>query len=187
VTKTGEQPALAEGDRVPAFTLAQNQNGKPVQLSDYRGDVLAMTFIYTSCPIPDYCPLMSRNFAQLQDLLPARLTNGRTPDAELLSVSFDPKTDTPQVLRDYAGRYTDDLSNWTFATGTPKQVQHVTGLFGVFTEQQEGQITHSLRTVVIGPEGRVRELRRGNDWTPQAVLEAIERVAREKEGEREGR
>jgi protein SCO1/2 len=171
-TKTSERPALQRGDRVPAFTLSQDQNGEAVHLSDYEGDVLVLTFIYTRCPIPDYCPLMSKNFAQLQDMLPPALQD----DVHLLSVSFDPERDTPPVLRDYAQRYTDDLSNWTFATGTEAEVRQVTDRFGVFTEQEEGQIVHSLRTALIGPDGRVRALWRGNDWAPQEVLAEVKRV-----------
>ena len=175
--QTGAPQPIRVGVEVPGFTLSQNQNGKPVRLADYRGDVLVLTFIYTRCPLPDYCPLMSKNFARLQGMIPPRLDDGQAPDVELLSISFDPKNDTPQVLSDYAQRYTDDLSNWTFATGTPQQVERVTGLFGVFTEQQDGQITHGLRTVVIGPDGRIRERWRGNDWTPKQVLGAVRRVA----------
>lgn len=171
-TQSSDRRALQRGDEVPDFTLSQDQNGEPVRLSDYEGEALLLTFIYTRCPIPDYCPLMSKNFAQLQERIPPGLED----QVELLSVSFDPEHDTPQVLRDYAQRYTDDLSNWTFATGTSQEVQRVVDLFGVFTEQQQGQIVHNLRTVLIGPEGRVRETWRGNDWEPRQVLEEVRRV-----------
>ena len=171
-TRRSEKPALQEGDAVPGFTLSRDHNGRRVRLSDYEGQALAMTFVYTRCPLPDYCPLMSKNFAQLQDMIPAELKS----DVELLSISFDPEHDTPQVLSGYAQRYTSDLSNWTFATGTQEEVRQVTGLFGVFTEQAEGQIVHDLRTALIGPNGRVREIWRGNDWQPKDVLHAAERA-----------
>ena len=164
---------VREGAQMPGFTLSQDQNGEPVRLAGYEGQTLVLTFIYTRCPLPDYCPLMSKRFATLQDLIPATLDG----QVELLSISFDPEHDTPQVLSDYAARYTGDLSNWTFATGTKKEVQRVTGLFGVLTQQEGGQITHNLTTALIGPQGRVREIWRGNDWTPRAVLEDVKRVA----------
>ena len=170
--ESSERLPIRVGARVPAFTLSRDQNGEPVQLSDYAGQALVLTFIYTRCPLPDYCPLMSRRFAKLQERIPANLKD----DVELLSISFDPEHDTPQVLSDYAARYTSDLSNWTFATGTEAQVQRVAGFFGVFTQQEGGQITHNLTTALIGPDGRVRELWRGNDWTPQEVLAEVRRV-----------
>ena len=171
--RTGAPQPIRVGVEVPGFTLSQNQNGKPVQLADYRGDVLVLTFIYTRCPLPDYCPLMSKRFATLQEQIPPKLKE----QVELLSISFDPEYDTPPVLTDYAARYTSDLSNWTFAKGTKEQIERVPGLFGVFTEQEGGQITHNLTTVLIGPEGTLREVWRGNDWQPADVVADIKRVA----------
>jgi protein SCO1/2 len=170
---TGGPQMLQTGDRVPANVTLTSQAGEKIQLGDYRGQALALTFIYTRCPLPDYCPLMSKQFATLQPQLRERYGD----DVQLLSISFDPAYDTPNVLRDYAARYTDRLDTWTFATGDSTQVQRATELFGVFTKTTDGdEITHNLTTALIGPEGRVRRLWRGNDWTPEDVRQAVGQV-----------
>lgn len=166
---------LKQGDRVPADLTLTSQAGGSVQFGDYRGRALVLTFIYTRCPLPTYCPRMSKQFAALQP--PLRKRYGQK--VQLLSISFDPAYDTPAVLRDYAARYTDRLDTWTFATGDSTQIQRVTGRFGVFTKQEGGQITHNLTTALIGPDGRVRRLWRGNDWTPEDVLQAVGQVMKE--------
>lgn len=170
---TGGPQMLQTGDRVPANVTLTSQAGEKIQLGDYRGQALALTFIYTRCPLPNYCPLMSKQFATLQPQLRERYGD----DVQLLSISFDPAYDTPNVLRDYAARYTDRLDTWTFATGDSTQVQRATELFGVFTKTTDGdEITHNLTTALIGPEGRVRRLWRGNDWTPEDVRQAVGQV-----------
>ena len=164
---------LQRGDRVPADLTLTNQAGEPVQIGDYRGQALVLTFIYTRCPLPNYCPLMSKRFATLQPQLREQFG----ADVQLLSISFDPAYDTPKVLREYASKYTDRLDTWTFATGDSTQVQRATELFGVFTQQKDSdEITHNLTTALIGPDGRVRRLWRGNDWAPEDVRQAVERV-----------
>lgn len=164
---------LEVDDLVPDLRLT-DQEGEPFRLSDYHGRALVLTFIYTRCPIPDYCPLMSRNFQRLQP----KLEEAFGDRAQLLSVSFDPAYDTPEVLRDYAARYTDDLTNWTFATGSPEEVGQATALFGVFTEETGNQFVHNLTTALIGPDGRLRQLWRGNDWEPEEVLPAVRETLR---------
>ena len=164
---------LQEGDRVPAGLTLVNQASESLQIGDYRGQTLVLTFIYTRCPLPNYCPLMSKQFATLQPQLRERYGE----EAQLLSISFDPAYDTPQVLREYASKYTDRLDTWTFATGDSTQVQRATELFGVSARKTaEDEITHNLTTALIGPEGRVRRLWRGNDWAPADVQQAVARV-----------
>lgn len=168
---TADVPLLQAGDQVPAFRLT-SQDGEPVRSADYRGKALVVTFIYTRCPLPNYCPLMSEQFAALQPRLKQRFGER----ARLLSISFDPKHDTPAVLRRYARRYIDSTAAvpWTFATGTEEEIGRVTSLFGVFTSDGPGgEIQHNLTTAVIGPEGRVERIWRGNDWTPQEVMDAV--------------
>ncbi len=176
INPKGEQGAqmLQTGDRVPADLTLTSQTGETFQIGDYRGQALVLTFIYTRCPLPNYCPLMSKQFATLQSQL--RKQYGQK--VQLLSISFDPAYDTPKVLREYASQYTGRLDNWTFATGDSTQIQRATQLFGVFTQKKDSdEITHNLTTALIGPEGRVRRLWRGNDWTSEDVRQAVERVA----------
>ncbi len=164
---------LQRGDRVPADLTLTNQAGESIRISDYRGQALVLTFIYTRCPLPNYCPLMSKQFATLQPQF--REQYGQ--QVQLLSISFDPAYDTPTVLREYASKYTDRLDTWTFATGDSTQVQRAAQLFGVFTKEEENdEITHNLTTALIGPEGRVRRLWRGNDWTAEDVRQAVAQV-----------
>ncbi|MFP4228553.1 MAG: SCO family protein [Salinivenus sp.] len=167
----GPRP-LEEGDRLPSDVTLVDQNGDPFEMADFRDQVLVLTFIYTSCPLPDFCPLMSQRFERLQPSLRDRFG----ADVQLLSISFDPENDSPEVLRDYAADYTDRLDTWTFATGDTSQVNRVTGLFRVYTEQEEGEITHNLVTAVVEPDGTVRRIFRGNDWTPEDVTRTVEQV-----------
>lgn len=171
-TQSGGSRRLQEGDRVPTDMTLTNQAGEPVRLGDFRGQVLVLTFIYTRCPLPNYCPRMSKQFATLQPKLREQFGTR----VHLLSVSFDPAYDTPTVLRNYASKYTDRLDTWTFATGDSTEIGRITSHFGVFTKREDGQITHNLTTAVIGSDGTVRRLFRGNDWTPEDVLRAVRRV-----------
>lgn len=165
------QRMLQTGDRVPADLTLTNQAGESLRLGDFRGQALVLTFIYTRCPLPNYCPRMSKQFATLQPQLREQFGTR----VHLLSVSFDPAYDTPRVLRDYASRYTDRLDTWTFATGDSTEVRRIASHFGVFTKAEGGEITHNLVTAVIGPDGTVRRLFRGNDWTPDDVLRTVKR------------
>ncbi|MGI9176113.1 MAG: SCO family protein [Rhodothermales bacterium] len=169
---------LIAGDTVPDFTLV-DQAGDTLRMSDYAGQTVVLTFIYTRCPIPEYCPLLSQRFKTLQP----RLQERYGPDVQLLSVSIDPAYDTPDVLRAYAQRYTDNLETWTFATGTLEQVARVAGLFGLYYEPSgEAVIDHSLATAVIDPAGRVGRVWRDNDWTPEDALRAVARAEGVDEG-----
>lgn len=163
---------LQEGDRVPADLTLTTQAGEPIRLGEFRGQVLVLTFIYTRCPLPNYCPLMSRQFAALQPKLRKQFGS----KVHLLSVSFDPAHDTPAMLRDYASRYTDRLDTWTFATGDSAEVARITNRFGVFTKTEGEEITHNLVTAVVGPDGTLKRLFRGNDWSLTDVLTAVRKV-----------
>ena len=157
---------LEAGDEVPDVELV-DQDGRAVRLSDYRGKALVLTFIYTECPLPDFCPLMSQQFAALQPKLKSTFGDS----AQLLSISFDPENDTPAVLTDYAQKHTDDTDTWTFATGaTPAQLEKAKEAFGITTMEKQGQTIHNLVTALIGPDGRLVWTWRGNDWTPEDIL-----------------
>lgn len=163
-----ETDRVQTGERVPEFTLT-NQDGKRVQLSDYKGKAVVLTFIYTRCPIPNFCPRMSNNFAELQQ----RLRDEFGAKAQLLSITMDPEFDTPAVLKDYATRYDADHATWTFATGTREQTDYAGSLFGLIQESVGGLINHDLRTVLISPEGRMVHLWKSNVWTPYEVQRMV--------------
>ncbi len=158
------------GESVPDFSLV-DQNGHPFRLKDLRGKAVVLTFIYTRCPLPNFCPLMSRNFESLQE----RFARDLPGKVQLLSISFDPKFDTPATLKQYGAAFQQNDKDWTFATGTPEQVDRVTGLFGLIREPSNGFINHDLRTALISPEGKLVHVWRSNVWTPYEV----ERMVRE--------
>lgn len=171
---SGTAPLLAPGDTIPPFTLV-NQDGEAFEAADFEGKVLLLTFIYTRCPLPDFCPLLSRNFQVLQP----RLIERYDDRVHLLSISFDPSHDTHEVLHGYARRYTDDTRHWTFATGSPEAIARVAGSFGVFYTASGEEFDHNLATALIGPDGRLRRLWRGNHWQPEEVLETVEEMLEE--------
>lgn len=182
-TGSGSQGGDAEreaqpGDAVPNFSLI-NQDGKKIRLSEYRGRALVLTFIYTRCPLPDYCPLMSENFKAIEkELKKDEALYNRT---HLLSISFDTAYDTPKVLKSYGGAYTENytsekFTHWEFATGTPEEIRDVAGFFGLRYYNESGQIVHGLRTAIITPDGKVYKVYRGNEWKAEEVLREIQAV-----------
>ena len=158
------------GDEVPNFTLV-NQSGKTIQFQQFRGKPLLLTFIYTRCPFPDYCPRMSNNFAQVMQQL--QKDPKAFGEAQLLSISIDPEHDKPAVLRSYGERYVGRVdprfAHWEFASGSPEQVRKIADFFGLAYNQKDGQIVHGLVTVLIGKDGRVVKVYSGNDWKPDEV------------------
>ena len=164
------------GDEVPNYTL-RNQDGKEIRLHNYRGKALLLTFIYTRCPLPEYCTLMSNNFAQVDRQLQQNPeVYART---HLLSISIDPKFDTPQVLRSYGAahteRYEDEtFAHWEFASGD--QVKDLAQFFGLRYFTEKDQIIHGLKTVIIKPDGKVAKVYTGNDWKPEDVVNELKRV-----------
>ncbi len=157
------------GQQVPDFALL-DQHGRPFHLHDFRGQAVVLTFIYTRCPLPNFCPLMSKNFASLQERFRKQMP-GRV---HLLSISFDPEFDTPETLRRYASLYQQGDTDWTFATGTPQQINAVTSLFGLIREASNGFINHDLRTALISPEGKLVHVWRSNVWTPYEVQRMVQ-------------
>jgi protein SCO1/2 len=169
---TGELAEPEIGASVPAVSLV-NQDGKRINLQQYRGRALVITFIYTRCPLPDYCTLMSNNFAEIKRELDKSPETGA--GAHLLSITLDPAHDTPQVLRSYGAAHTENyrdenFARWEFATGTPAEIQRTANFFGMSYKQDGDQITHSLRTAVIAPDGKLYKMYRGNEWKPAEIL-----------------
>jgi protein SCO1/2 len=161
------------GQEVPDFALI-NQDGKRIHLHQYHGKALLLTFIYTRCPLPNYCPLMSKNFAEI--LADVRSDPKLGATTRLLSISIDPEYDKPAVLRAYglgcAGN-SHPFDQWEFASGTPEQVRKVAEFFGLKYWTEGGQIVHALVTAIVGPNGKVVQLYGGNDWKPDQVLSEL--------------
>ncbi len=166
------------GQSVPDFTLT-NQDGKRIAIKDFKGKALAITFIYAQCPLPEYCIKMSTSFSDLAKILNA--------DAELkgklalLSISFDPARDTPAKLRSYGlgymGQGATDLGVWQLAVGKDAEVRKIADFFGLRYEVDQNdktQINHSLRTAVIGPDGKVTKIFPGNEWTVADLKNELE-------------
>lgn len=178
-----EQPtdahAVKPGDVVPDFALV-NQDGKPIRLRQFKGKTLLLTFIYTRCPLADYCPLMSNNFAEVDRELKK---NAKLYDStHLLSITIDPEYDTPKVLRSYGGAYTENYTSetfkhWEFATGTMDQVKAVAQFFGLTYYPEKDQLIHSLRTAIITPDGKVAKIYTGNEWKPAEALSDLQQTA----------
>ncbi|HEX2918215.1 MAG TPA: SCO family protein [Edaphobacter sp.] len=168
------------GDPVPDFHLV-NQNGRTIQLDQFRGKVLVATFIYTRCPLEDYCPRMTHNFAEIDKTLAKDAALYKR--THLLSISFDPKYDTPSVLKSYGesymGRDTKGaFAHWDFAVPPANELDKVLEFFGVGVTPGENQtLTHSLSTAVIGKDGKITAWYPSNDWTPEEVVEAIKKAA----------
>jgi protein SCO1/2 len=178
--KADGSPVAAPGQPVPDFTLL-NQYGRLIHLHQYRGRALLLTFIYTRCPLPDYCPLTSRNFAELDRAL--RREPSLYPKTALLSISIDPEYDRPAVLRKYGLTYTDakgpnPFDQWELATGSPREIKAVAGFFGLDYYPQGNQIVHSLRTALIAPDGRIAKTYSGNEWKPAEVLRDLAALRR---------
>jgi protein SCO1/2 len=160
---------LRNGDAVPPMALI-DQDGKGMTSADWRGHATVVTFIFTRCPMPEFCPLVAAKFKRLQDVTAA---DARLKDVRLVSVTLDPEHDTPAVLRDYGIAKGADFARWRFGTGAPEQVAAFTRAFAVHTERNGPLLDHTLATALVGSDGRVVEVWRGNQWEPREVLDAL--------------
>jgi len=167
---------VALGAAVPDFVLTDQAN-RSVRLSDFRGRVVVVDFIYTRCPLPDVCPRLSANFAYLAKRLVAP-TAGR--DLELLSVTIDPQFDTPAALTEYARRYGADGESWRFLTGPLDQIREVAGMFGLVYWAEEGSITHTAATAVIARDGKLTAVIEGAGYRATQLRDLVEHTMREK-------
>lgn len=171
---------LRPGDTVPDFQMI-NQNGQRIHLAQYRGKVLLLTFIYTRCPLNDFCPRMSRNFAEIEQ----QLTTDKemASKTHLLSISFDTAYDKPAVLRSYGEAYTgnynkEKFTHWEFAATNAQTLTKMTAFFDVGVTGSDPQsIVHTLSTVMIGADGKVLEWLPTNDWKPADVLAEMRKAA----------
>ena len=162
------------GDAVPDFKLT-NQSGRPIHFGQFKGKALLVTFIYTRCPMPDFCPKMNHNFAEVDKALAA--DSSAYAHTHLLSISFDPKNDTPSVLKDYAQAYAGvgaKFTHWEFAVPPAKELAPLTQWFDVgISPADDGTITHSLSTVLIDKDGKVTAFYPSNEWTPAEVAQKM--------------
>jgi protein SCO1/2 len=189
VRKTGEAPLdtppaapsatselLKPGDQVPSSPFL-DQSGKKRAFADFKGSVVAVTFIYTKCPLPTFCPRMDRNFAQVQQTIKS---DASLKNVHLVTVSFDPITDTPPVLRKHARELNADLTRWTFLTGERDDIDKFSARFGVAVTRAQDDprdITHNLRTAIVDADGKLVKVYTGNEWTPAQLIQDLKAVA----------
>jgi protein SCO1/2 len=158
--------AIAIGDEVPDFNLIDERD-RPARLSDFRGKLIAIDFIYTRCPLPDVCPRLSANFALLQKTFGPRIV--------LLSITIDPDHDTPEVLREYATRWRADSNTWHFLTGPPDAIRKVGADFGLVYFAEEGAVTHTSATALVSPDGRLVARLEGSTYTTRQLIDLVSR------------
>lgn len=162
-------PVLKEGAEVADAPFLDESN-RPRSMRDWQGHRVALTFIYTRCPVPDFCPLMDRHFVALQEAVRQRQD---LADVHLLTVTLDPDYDRPSILKAHAARLRADPAVWSFLTGDAEAMKTFAGQFGIYSEPDRddpSQVIHSLRTAVIGADGRLVRITGGNEWTPPDIL-----------------
>ncbi len=159
------------GEPVPDFTLT-DQDGRPVSLSAMRGKVVAVTFIYTRCPLPDYCPRMITNLQAVARRFPDLVGD----EVALVAITFDPQYDTPTRMKEYANVFQADRPGWHFLTGDLPDIERVCGMFGVEFWPEEGLITHTLRTAVIDREGKLAAAVEGKDYSGRQLSDLVAQV-----------
>jgi protein SCO1 len=170
----------APGEDIPDFSFT-NQDGRRISLHQYRGKVVLVTFIYTRCPFPDFCPRMSSNFDEIEKQLNA---NPALANVDLLSISFDPEHDTPKVLREYgfSVAHTHDPAlflRWEFAVPRAADLPKIADFFGLTLTPQNGVIIHNLSTAVIGRDGKIANWYHGGDWQVSDLMkDAADALAR---------
>ncbi len=170
-------PELKSGDLLPDYSLTA-EDGKQIHFSDFHGRALAFTFFFTRCPLPNYCPLMNRNFAATRELISA-MPHAPT-NWQFLSISFDPGFDTPETLRNYASVYRgDNADRWLFAAASTNTLACLAPSLDLMIMRDGGNIvSHSMRTVVLDPQGRIFRQLDDNKWTPQELAGAMLEAAR---------
>ncbi len=185
--KPGQAPppvkenVAVEGKEMPDFALT-NQDGKEISLKDFKDKTWALTFIYSECPLPNFCIAMSKNFSDLANQIAK--DDALKEEIKLLSISFDPKRDTPEKLKSYGLGYlgkdsaAKDFQIWQLAVGKDEEIKKIADFFGLRYEVDEKdttQFNHSLRTAVISADGKVEKVFSGSDWTPEELLRALKK------------
>lgn len=164
-------PRLKRGDSLPPFTLTTEQE-RPFTAADLRGRLTAITFIFTRCPVPEFCPLMVQRFQQVQREI-AR--DAALPHVQLVSITLDPAFDTPAVLAAYAKAMGARPERWRFVTGDAAEIARLTRAFSVYAAPNGPFIDHTLATAVVDGDGRLVEMWRGNGWSAANVIDVLRR------------
>ena len=168
---------LAVGEPVPDFPLT-NQDGKTIHFHDFAGKAVLLTFIYTRCPMPNFCPRLSSQFAKIHDDL--KKTPEQLRRTHLLTITFDPKYDSPAVLRKYGLAYLDGdaagFAHWDFASTSPADLRLLANAFGLEYIEEDNQISHTMNLVLIAPDGTVAKSW-SSDWTAAELEQALREQA----------
>jgi protein SCO1/2 len=166
---------LAVGDPLPDYQFT-NQLAQPIRTTQFKGQALAITFVFTRCPLPNFCPRMSSNFADAQKKL---LTTPNAPtNWHLLTITFDPEFDTPKILKAYATRFEADPKHWSFLTGDTADITAIAQQFGETFWTEQGSINHNLRTIIISSSGRIQNIITGNNWSADDLVEELTKASR---------
>jgi protein SCO1 len=176
VTTGSGVPLLKPGDVVPDSAFV-DQDGRKRAFNSFRGSTVVLTFIYTRCPLPTFCPMMDRHFVAIQERMH---DDPLLKHVHLVTITFDPAYDTPAVLKKHARELNADLNRWTFLTGDRDAIEKFGGRFGVFVTRASNDprdITHNLRTAIVGPDGKIIKIYTGNEWTPDEILADLKPVA----------
>lgn len=167
---------LNVGDLMPDFEFT-SETGRPLRFSQLHGQAVAFTFFFTRCPLPDFCPLMNRNFERARSSLKA--STGGPTNWVFLSISFDAEFDKPQVLAFHAANYRgDDPDRWIFAAASEATVKALARPLDLKVIREAGSYSHNLRTVVLDTTGRVARQFDGNQWKAEELAEALRAAAR---------
>jgi protein SCO1 len=168
---------LADGDILPEHSFT-TEEGNVAHLSDFRGGVLAFTFIFTRCPLPEFCPRMSRRFSEVRDILEQE--GGSPANWRLLSLSFDPEHDTPAALSAYARAYRGtNQARWLFGVLSPEELARFAPEVDLKVRKEGGSLSHNLRTVVVDPNGRIFRHFDDNEWTARRLADAMREAAQQ--------
>ena len=165
---------LRAGDAVPDFALL-TENDQPLTATAFRGKATVVTFIFTRCPVPEYCPAMALRFGQMQKAILA--DPKLAARARLLSITLDPEFDRPEILKAYGQAVGANPAVWSFATGSKNAIAALTKSFAVYNERNGVTLDHTLCTALIGSDGRVVEIWRGNGWQVEEIVAALNQEA----------
>lgn len=165
---------LDVGDSLPDSTFT-NELGEVVRFSQFKDRVIVLSFLFTRCPFPKFCPLTARKLAETQDALLARAGGPR--NWRILVVTIDPAYDTPERLRQFGRTYGYKPEWWSFLTASLTDITAVGEQFGLRVWTEQGLPSHNLRTVVIGPDGIIRTNIIGNEWEVEALVAEVVKAA----------